>query len=388
MRFRRQLVALGLLAGGLVLAMPASPAGAIPVFPGNLGNLQATFDNTGAPGFNTGPAATGVGAFRMDTGSGAGPSAGGKVFLHSNELDGSALTALDSWTFQYRVDPGSPVSLSPFANIRVNNAAFGNRTLVTESVAGVPGSFATFTVPTGATDGWVFTGAPVVCGANNVPVSNFSLDTLDTLCPGTTITGSAGGLLGGLSMVTGLSDGAGWAGWTGVIDDVHINANVYDLEPAQVTVTPASPIVLPSRDPQTVTFTLQASGWNSFPGTDDTGAFPLPAIAGHEIQVGFEAVGAITASGLAGVVPVATQLSQLTSPPPPITVTLDVTAEMIGSLTEIPVNWVAPGGTTAGTALNATVVPATTVLQLPPVAGTAAPATPATPVPADPSFTG
>ena len=49
---RRQLVAVGMLAGGLVLTMPASPAGAIPIFPGSPGNLQVTFDNTGAPGFN------------------------------------------------------------------------------------------------------------------------------------------------------------------------------------------------------------------------------------------------------------------------------------------------------------------------------------------------
>ncbi len=82
------------------------------------------------------------------------------------------------------------------------------------------------------------------------------------------------GALGGISIVTGVSDGGGWAGWTGVIDDVRINDSQYDLEPAQVTITPASPVTLPSGDPQTVTFTLQASGWNSFPGTDTSGQVP------------------------------------------------------------------------------------------------------------------
>ena len=178
-------------------------------------------------------------------------------------------------------------------------------------------------------------------------------------------------------VVTGLANGAGWAGWAGVIDDLRINSSVYDLEPAQVTVTPASPIVLTTRNPQTVTFTLQASGWNSFAGTDETGAFPLPDVVGSEIQVGYQAVGATTVAGLAGVVPIATRLSQLTSPPPPVTFTLDLTAATIGSLATIPVSRVAPGTTVPGTAVHATVTPATTVLQLPAVL-VAAPTVPAT----------
>ena len=54
---------------------------------------------------------------------------------------------------------------------------------------------------------------------------------------------------------------------------------------------------------------------------------------------------------------------------------------MIGSLTTIPVDWVAPGAQVAGVAENATTVPPTTLLQLPGAA-------PAAPVAADPSFTG
>src|SRR6187402_3015295 len=113
---RRAPVVVSLLVAGLVFVLPTGPAGAVPIFPGNTGNLRVTFDNTGTPGFNTGPAATGVGALRMDTGAGSGAGNGGKVFLHSGELDDSPVTDLDSFSFQYRIDPGSPVSLTPFAN--------------------------------------------------------------------------------------------------------------------------------------------------------------------------------------------------------------------------------------------------------------------------------
>jgi hypothetical protein len=74
-------------------------------------------------------------------------------------------------------------------------------------------------------------------------------------------------------------------------------------------------------------------------------------------------------------VPVATQLSQLNSPPPPITFTLDVTAALIGSGTSIAVDWIAPGAdpATAGVALNATTDPATTLLELPALSATTPP---------------
>ena len=126
---------LGVLTGGLVFVLPASPASAIEIFPGNPGNLQVTFDNTGRPGFNTGPAAVGVGAFRMDTGAGEGPEAGGKVFLHSNELDGAPVTALEAFSYQYFIDPTSESLLTPFANLRVDNPLFtppGARTLTVQ----------------------------------------------------------------------------------------------------------------------------------------------------------------------------------------------------------------------------------------------------------------
>ena len=377
----RQLVLTALLAG-LVLAWPNTPtAEATEIYPGNPGNLQVTFDNTGAPGFNTGPAAIGDGAFRMDTGSGSGASAGGKVFLHSNELDGASVTALESFSFQYFIDPTSPASPTPYANLRVSNPLFGGARTLTGASAPPPGTVGSFTTLTVPDDDWTFTGAPVTCSGNPVPVGGFTLAQLNTICPGTTIVATALGALGGISVVTGVSDGSGWAGWTGVIDDVRINDSQYDLEPAQVTITPASPVTLPSGDPQTVTFTLQASGWNSFPGTDTSGQVPRLIVGGYEIQVGFRALGATTVEGLAGVVPVATAVSELSSPPPPITFTLDVTADMIGSLTTIPVDWVAPGAQVAGVAENATTVPPTTLLQLPGAA-------PAAPVPADPSFTG
>ena len=59
-----------------------------------------------------------------------------------------------------------------------------------------------------------------------------------------------------------------------MIDDVHINDNQYDLEPPRVMITPASPVALSSRNAQTVSFTLRASGWNSFLAVDTTGVIP------------------------------------------------------------------------------------------------------------------
>ncbi len=177
-----------------------------------------------------------------------------------------------------------------------------------------------------------------------------------------------------------------------MIDDLRINANQYDLEPARVTITPASPVTLASRAPQTVTFTLQASGWNSFPGVDTTALVDRPIVGGYEMQIGFRATGATTVVGLAGTVPVASQFSQLTSPPPPITFTLDVTAALIGAGTSIAVDWLAPVPAgqvpppTPGVAVNATTDPATTLLQLPPVATTTTVA-PTTTAPLTPSFT-
>ena len=363
-------VGLGVL-GGLAFVLPASPAGAVPIFPGSQGNLSVIFNNTGKPGFNTGPAAVGVGAFRMDTGAGTGSQAGGKVFLHSSELDGQPVTALTSFSYQYFIDSTSAVSLTPFPNLRVENQLFGGaRTLTVEPTPGVIGEFATVTVPTGATPGWAVTGAQLVC--NGVPVPfNFSLQELATICPGTNIVAATGlGAPGGISIVTGLNDGAGWAGWTGVIDDLRINASQYDLEPARITITPASPATLPSRDPQTVTFTLQASGWNTFFGLNTTPVVDQPIVGGYDMQVGFRATGATTVTGLAGTVPIASQASQLTSPPPPVTFTLDVTAALIGSGNSITVDWIAPPATgqlpTPGVALNAITDPDATILQLPP----------------------
>ena len=48
-RVVRLSVGVGVLLGGLVLVLPGSPAAAIPIFPGNPGTLQVTFDNTGSP---------------------------------------------------------------------------------------------------------------------------------------------------------------------------------------------------------------------------------------------------------------------------------------------------------------------------------------------------
>ena len=112
------LAALALLCG--LLVVPAGPAGAIPVYPGSPGALQVTFDNTGEPGFNTGLAATGVGSFRMNTGDGTGPSAGGKVFLHSTELDGQSVDAFESISFQYFIDLTSGSDRTPYVNLRVD----------------------------------------------------------------------------------------------------------------------------------------------------------------------------------------------------------------------------------------------------------------------------
>jgi hypothetical protein len=243
--------------------------------------------------------------------------------------------------------------------------------LTVEPTPGVRGQFATVTVPTGATPGWAVTGPQLVC--NSVPVPfNFSLQLLAEMCPGTNIVaGTRFGAPGGISVVTGLNDGAGWAGWTGVIDDLRINASQYDLEPARITITPTSPATLPSRDPQTVTFTLQASGWNTFFGLNTTPpVIDQPIVGGSDMQVGFRATGATTVTGSAGTVPVASQVSQLTSPPPPVTFTLDVTAALIGSGNSITVDWIVPPATgqlpTPGVALNAVTDPAATILQLPP----------------------
>ncbi len=306
----RMSVGLGVL-GGLVFVLPASPAGAVPIFPGSQGNLSVIFNNTGRPGFNTGPAAVGVGAFRMDTGAGTGSQAGGKVFLHSSELDGQPVTALTTFSYQYFIDSTSAVSLTPFPNLRVNGPFDdpGARTLTVEPTPGVIAQFATVTVPTGATPGWSVTGAQLSC--NNVPVPfNFSLQELTTICPGTSIVAATGlGAPGGISIVTGLNDGDGWAGSTGVIDDLRINASQYDLEPAWITITPASPATLPSRDPQTVTFTLQASGWNTFFGLNTTPVVDQPIVGGYDMQVGFRATGATTVTGLAGKVPIVSGFS-------------------------------------------------------------------------------
>ena len=358
---------------GLV-AVPAGTAGATTIFPGNQGGLQVTFDNTGEPGFNTGPAATGVGAFRMDTGAGTGAGAGGKVFLHTSLLDGQPIASLTSLSFQTFIDPGSPVSLAPYVNLRVDSPSFlptGPRTLTTDTGTGTVGQFTTITAPTGAATGWVATGLDglIHCtGGVDLP-QTFSLEQLATDCPGTTIVPTTLGFLGGISIVTGVSDGLvpAWAGWTGVIDDVNINANQYDLEPARVTITPASPVALSSRNAQTVTFTLQASGWNSFAGVDTTGVIPLPVVFGTPMQVGFNASGASSVTGSAGTFPAATALTQLQSPPPAVTFDLAVTNALIGNASSIGVNWVAPGGATPGVALNAVTNPATTVLQLPPL---------------------
>ncbi len=186
------------------------PAGAIPIYPGNPGNLQVTFDNTGEPGFNTGPAATGVGAFRMNTGSGTGPSAGGKVFLHSNELDGQSVDNFDSISYQYFIDPTSGSERTPYVNLRVDGPDFdGPRTLATTDIpADDLGVFATITVDDDS-EVWNATGSggpTIVCGPTDLGF-DFSIDELFAACPGTTIIATSGGLLGGVSIVTGVSDG-------------------------------------------------------------------------------------------------------------------------------------------------------------------------------------
>ncbi len=62
------------------------------------------------------------------------------------------------------------------------------------------------------------------------------------------------------------------------------------------------------------------------------------------------------------------------------TFTLDVTAALIGSGSSIAVDWIAPGESTPGVAVNATTDPATTLLQLPPLSTTTTtgPTTPGT----------
>ena len=350
------LVAFALLCG--LLVVPAGTAGAIPVFPGNQGNLQVTFDNTGNPGFNTGTAATGVGSFRMDTGTGTGASAGGKVFLHSAELDGQPVTNLASLSFQYFIDPTSPVALTPYVNLRVDGpfTPAGARTLTNDFTAGVQGAFTTITIDENTS--WFATGSggQITCGTTTVD-AQFTLAELAAACPGTSIVPTSFGFLGGVSIVTGVNDGSGWVGWTGVIDDVNINANQYDLEPARVTIAPASPVSLSSRNAQTVSFTLQASGWNSFLGVDTTTLVPQLVVRGTPMEVGFNATGASPVTGSAGTIPVATAPTQLQSPPPPVTFDLAVTDALIGNVNSINVAW---------DAVNAVPDPATTVLQLPP----------------------
>ena len=130
------LVAFALLCG--LLVVPAGTAGAIPIFPGNPGDLQVTFDNTGEPGFNTGSPATGVGAFRMDTGAGTGSEAGGKVFLRSTELDGTPVASLTALSFQYFIDPTSGATTEPYFNLRVESPLF-------EDALGVPSGARTIT---------------------------------------------------------------------------------------------------------------------------------------------------------------------------------------------------------------------------------------------------
>ena len=46
------------------------------------------------------------------------------------------LSALASWSFQYRIDPGSPVSLTPYANIRVNSPDFVQRGAGVDAIVG------------------------------------------------------------------------------------------------------------------------------------------------------------------------------------------------------------------------------------------------------------
>ncbi len=340
----RASVVCALLTGGLVLVLPASPAGAIPIFPGNQGDLRVSFDNTGRARVQHGSCGHGRRCVQDGHRRRHGCQRGRKgvsslrgtrrpIGDGSHDLQLPVLHRLD--------EPGVADALRESSCGRPGVHA--RRGTHTDDPAddGVVGEFTTVKVPTGATSGWQVTGDPITCGGAPLP-GEFSLEELATICPGTNIVATSFGTLGGVSVVTGVSNGAGWAGWTGVIDDLRINASQYDLEPAQFTVTPASPVTLDSRDPQSVEFTLQASGWNSFPGIDTVPALDRPIIGGYEMQVGFRATGATTVTGLAGTVPVATQLTQLTSPPPPVTFTLDVTAALIGSETSIAVDWIAP----------------------------------------------
>jgi hypothetical protein len=304
----------------------------------------------------------------MDTGAGTGDEAGGKVFLHLSELDNQPVTSLTSFSYQYFIETTSASNQQPYVNIRVDGPAFDGPRTLTNDISGTPGTvggFTTRTAPTGATVGWAATGAGnIVCNGTDDLGATFSLQELHDTCAGTTIVATSLGRLGGISIVTGVANGTTppWAGWTGVIDDVHINSTVYDLEPAQVTITPASPVGLSSRSAQTVSFMLQASGWNSFAGTDTTGFADRVIFFNGEIGVDFTATGATTASGSTGAFPSATTIGQLQGSPPPITFDLAVTTALIGGVNAINVNWV-------GT--NAVPSPATTVLQLPAVPGPA-----------------
>ena len=369
------LVAFGLLCG--LLVVPAGTAGAIPIYPGNPGDLQVTFDNTGEPGFLTGPAVpglTGVGSFRMNTGVGSGDSAGGKVFLHSTELDDDPVDDLDSISYQYYIDLTSESDRIPYVNLRVISPNFdspGARTLATPDVpADDLGVFDTITVDDDD-EVWAATGSggPIICGGEQLSVGGFSIEDLANICADTTIVAIGPANLGGVSIVTGVSNGANWTNWTGVIDNVQIttgaddvlNTNVYDLEPPLVTITPASPVALSSRSAQTVPFTLQASGWNSFVGVDTTGVIPFDLIVfDNPVEVAFNATGATSVSGTTGAFPLPEDESDLLPPdalpPPSVTLNLAVTDALIGDASSINVVW---------DGVNAVPSPATTVLQLP-----------------------
>ena len=248
----------------------------------------------------------------------------------------------------------------------------GARTLATTDVpADDLGVFDTITVEEDDAV-WAATGSggPIICGGVTLDVGGFSIEDLATTCADTTIEPIGPLNLGGVSIVSGVSDGVNWANWTGVIDDVFINANQYDLEPAVVTITPASPVVLTTRAAQTVSFTLQASGWNSFVGVDTTQVIPELIIFDNPMEVAFNATGATSVTGSAGgPFPLPEDVDDLfptQSPPPSVTFDLAVTDALIGNASSINVDWVAPGGgTTPGVALNAVTSPVTTVLQLP-----------------------
>jgi hypothetical protein len=281
------------------------------------------------------------------------------------QLDGQPVDSLTALSFEYFID-GAQLQ-EPYFNLRVESPEFvdenglpdGARTLTTSHVAGTAGQWTLESAPLGDQAAWVATGGDglIHCGAETLP-QTFSLDELVATCDDASIVNF--GLLGGIAIVTGEADGAGFVNWTGVIDNVTINANVYDLEPAQVTITPTSPVALASRSAQTVSFTLEASGWNSFRGLNTAGPVDLPIVFGTPMEVGFNAVGASSVSGSAATFPAATALAQLASQPPDVTFDLAVTAALIGNVNAINVNW---------TGTNAVPSPATTVLQLPAAPG-------------------